>query len=82
MDLVNKVHLVCMVHQWVQDLDHIILYLDILIKAHHLLVINKDHGMDQDLMVHLVHQEVQMDLVVHLSKDLQDQVLVNIDLLE
>lgn len=82
MALDSKVHHVCMVHQWVLDQDHTILYLDILTKAHHLLDISKDHGMGQDLMDHPDHPEVQVDLVVHLNKGHQDQVLVNIGLQE
>lgn len=82
MDLVNKVRHVCMVHQWVLDQDRTILYPDILIKVLHLLDINKDHGMAQDLMVRLDHREVQVDLVVHLSKGHRVQVLDNIGHLE
>lgn len=81
-DLASKVHRVCTVHRWVLDRDRTILYLGILTKVHHLLVISRGHGMGQDLMVHLDHQEVQVDLVVHLNKDHQDQVLVNIGLQE
>lgn len=81
-DQASKVHRVCMVRRWVLDQDRTILYLGILTKVHHLLVISRGPGMGQDLMVHLDHQEVQVDLVVHLNKDHQDQVLVNIGLQE
>lgn len=62
---------------WAQDQDHTILYLDILIRVHLRQVINKDHGMVLDQMVHLDHQEVQVDLEVHRNRDLQDQDLVS-----
>lgn len=59
-------------------MDHIILYLDILTKAHLHQATNKDHGMVLDQMVHLDHREVLVDLVVHHNKDPQDLDLVNI----
>lgn len=77
--LVNKVRLECMDHLWVQVLDHTILYLDILIKVHLHQDISKHHGMVLDQMVHLDHQEVQVDLVAHHSKDLQDPDLDSTD---
>lgn len=78
-DLVNKDHLECMDHLWVPVLDRIILYLDILIKALLHQGISKHHGMVPDQMVHQDHRGVQVDLVVHRNKGLQDQDLVSID---
>jgi hypothetical protein len=72
-------------HRWVLDQVLIILFKVILIKVHlHLVMDNKDPGMDQDPMVLQVLLGVHLDLEDHLphNRDHLDLVLVKADLLE